>query len=216
MKTNEFTTNAQLVQLLAAASKSVNVEIADTDFDLLKNAHYSLCFAKKVGSSFNVVWKSSSNFLMLNNFSWTPMYQLFGTNTFQGGVTVKASTHNQKCGLGQTCTLDSNGKLSSAVDGGSKTALHLENDYGPIHAGVNQMVTGLDGVEESLPIYVSEAQVVKGAVDLTPKESVLVWFEQNIETSTMFSTARSNPIELDLTGTNQVSVFYSGGTWRII
>ncbi|AEA43987.1 hypothetical protein [Fluviicola taffensis] len=217
MKTNEITAlNAQLVELLGAANKGVNVEIAEADFDLLKNGKYALCFAKKVGDNFNVVWKSSKDFLMLNSFTWTPLYQLFGTNSFKGGVTVKASTYNQKCGLGQTCTLDANGKLSSAVDGGSKTALHLTNQYGPVHAGVNQMVTGIDGKEEALPIYVSEKQIIKGTNDLTPKESVLVWFEQNIETSTMFSTSRSNAVELDLTGTNQISVNYSEGEWIIV
>lgn len=175
-----------------------------------------MCFAKKVGETFNVVWQSSNDYLMLNSFTWTPLYQLFGTNTFKGGVTVKASTLNQKCGLGQTCTLDKNGKLGSAVDGGTNTALHLTNEYGPIHSGVNQMVTGVDGREASLPIYVSETQEVKGNIDLTPKESVLVWFEKNIETSTMFSSSRSNAIELDLSDKNSVAVNYANGSWSII
>ncbi len=208
--------NEQLTSLLVAASKNVDVEIAEDDFDTLKDGKYSLCFAKKVGTDYNVVWKSSMKFLQLNSFKWTPLYELFGTNVFEGGVTVKASTHNNICGLGQTCTLDSNGKLGSAVDGGTDIALHLENEYGPIHAGVNQLVTGIDGKLESLPIYVSQSQIVKGNTDLTPKESVLIWFEQNIETSTMFSTSRSNFVEVDLTTMNEGAVLYKNGGWTIV
>jgi len=208
--------NAELVELFDAASKNVDIEISEADFNTLKDGQYALCFAKKVGDAYNVVWQSSTAYLELNSFQWTPMYELFGINKFEGGVKVKASTKNQQCGLGQTCRLSANGVLSPAVDGGSATALHFDNEYGPIHSGVNQLVTGIDGKKSSLPIYVSKNQVVKGSTDLTPKESVMVWFEQGIETSTMFSTSRSNFIEIDLTGKNTAAINYTNGKWTII
>ncbi|SHF78562.1 hypothetical protein [Vibrio gazogenes] len=200
------------IEAMKAVSKEVHIEIASEDFKVLKTGGYNLCFAKKVGDTFNVVWHSNYKYLRFDTFSWTPLYQLFGSNTFAGGVTVHAATENRNCNLGQTCTLDSYGELSLAKDGGSSTALTFNNEYGPIHTGVNQLLTTASG-QKSLPIYVSEAQEVVGNVELTPKESVMVWFEKNIETSTMFSTARSNSIEIDMTQVNSSKVLYKDGKW---
>jgi hypothetical protein len=54
---------------------------------------------------------------------------------------------------------------------------------------------------------------VTGDVALTPVESVQVWFEQNIETSTMFSSARSKAVQIDLTSVNTAARKYVGGEW---
>lgn len=48
---------------------------------------------------------------------------------------------------------------------------------------------------------------------LTPIDTVMVWFQQNIATSTMFSSARSNSVEIDLTSTNTATRLYKGGQW---
>ncbi|MFT4984298.1 MAG: hypothetical protein ACI9Q9_001362 [Flavobacterium sp.] len=39
----------------------------------------------------------------------------------------------------------------------------------------------------STPMYVSECEMVKACVSLTPLDKVLVWFEKHVETSSMFS-----------------------------
>ena len=44
--------------------------------------------------------------------------------------------------------------------------------------------------------------MVKGPGDFTTIEKVLVRFEQQIETSTIFSSTRSRSVELDLTFVN--------------
>ncbi|CAG9219578.1 hypothetical protein [Burkholderia vietnamiensis] len=56
--------------------------------------------------------------------------------------------------------------------------------------------------------------MVSGEASFTPIEKVLVWFEQNIETSTIFSRARSRSIEIDLTNTNSTGRVYEGGQWK--
>jgi len=203
---------------LAAVSKSVAIEIAEDDLKNLKAANYALCFAKKVGEGnsgdgvYNVVWQSLTNYLSSTTFSWTPQYQMFGTNTFQDEVKVVAQTNFQTIGLGEECVLDSSGYLEPAASGGAEISVTMINEYGNIHPGLSQLST-LNGVSVSTPLYVAESVIVKGTAVLTPIESVLVWFEQNIATSTMFSTSRSNSVEIDLTFTNSATRLYQNQHW---
>lgn len=198
----------------AAVEKSVTIEIAPEDLEALKKAKYALCFAKKVAEGdYNVVWQSSKQYLSNNIFSWTPMYQMFGSNLFQANIQVEVSTNIQQIGLGETCILDETGYLKTASTGGPDISLTMNNQYGSIHPGINQLSTGLDGQTISTPIYVAQSPIVMGLDVLTPVETVLVWFQQNIETSTMFSTARSNSIEIDLTKTNSATRLYSNEQW---
>lgn len=215
LKTTDY--SKVLTSTLAATLKMVTIQIDAGDLTQLKQSGYKLCFAKKVGNeAYNVIWQSYVQYLSNNDFSWTPQYQLFGSNQFQANVTVKASTNTVNIGLGEQSTLDSNGLLGSAISGGPDTAITLINNYGPIHPGINQLSTGLDGTQISTPIYVASNQVVTGQTVLTPVEKVLVWFEQNVQTSTMFSTSRSNAIEVDLTNVNDATRLYIGGVWKTV
>lgn len=203
--------------LLQDVSKNVNIEIADADIRLLKDSNYKLCFAKKVGDyAYNVVWQSYDNFLKYNNFSWTPQYQIFGTNKFQTGVEVQVQTNSVNIGLGQTCTLDNDGILHNAVSGGDETCFTLINEYGIIHPGVMQLSKGPDGKMESKPIYVAKNEMTTGKMALTPVEKVMVWFEQDIETSTMFTNARSNSKEVDLTSISICNLKFENQKWLVI
>src|SRR5262249_28556925 len=116
---------------MLAAQKTVSIEIDLDDLKSLKVSNYKLCFAKKVGTeAYNVVWQSYVNYLAFNDFSWTPAYQLFGSNTFTDNVTVKVSTNKVDIGLGEQSTLDVSGILSPASTGGKPTAITMLNDYG--------------------------------------------------------------------------------------
>ena len=202
---------------LLASQKQVTIEIAEEDFESLKASNYRLCFAKKVGNEYyNVVWQAYKEYLETNEFSWTPIYQLFGSNLFQDNITVKVSTKPVDIGLGETTILNENGRLLPPTTGGPPTSLNLDNQYGSIHPGVNQLSTGIDGDEVSTPIYVSPAAIVKGETYLTPVEKVLVWFEQKIETSTMFSSSRSLAVEIDLTKVNKATRLYTNQQWTKI
>lgn len=207
---------ANLQQALAASQKVVNVEVALDDLERMKKSGYRLCFAKKVNDSYNVVWESYDSYLHTNVFSWTPQYELFGTNNFSGGVEVKATTNIETCGLGQKCLLNEYGALEPATTGGPDISLTLENEYGPIHPGVNQLSKGIDGATRITPIYVAENQMVTGEAILTPKESIRIWFQQDVESSTMISEAISEYIDLDLTKTNEMSCKYEDGKWSIV
>jgi hypothetical protein len=211
-----MSTLIQLNSYYAAVSevtKTVDIQIADDDLTTLKQNGYSLCFAKKVNDSYTVVWQSSTQYLSDNTFSWHPSYQLFGTNTFQGSVVVKATTKIQSCDLGQICVLDSNGLLQPASDGGKATVLTFDNEFGLIHPGVNCLATNIEGNQVSTPIYVAQNAIVSGNDELTPVDIVQVWFQQNILTSTMLSNAVSNAVEIDMTSTNLATRLYQGGKW---
>lgn len=199
---------------LAASSKEVTIKITEEDLRVLKSSDYKLCFAKKVAdAAYNVVWQSYSKYLSNNQFSWTPQYQLFGSNTFKDEVQVKVTTNVVSIGLGEESILDADGILNAPKTGGPETAVSLVNDYGSIHPGLNQLSTGIDGVQISTPFYVAQKPIVLGSANMTPVEKVLVWFQQDIETSTMFSTARSNSVEIDLTTTNEATRLYKNQGW---
>ena len=204
-------------ECLETLKKQVTVEIDQNDLQALKNGKYILCVAKKVvEGDYNVVWQSSDKYLAHNTFSWTPQYQLFGSNQFTAGETVVVSTNSVTIGLGETSTLSSAGVLQPPVSGGSPTGLSMHNEYGSIHVGVNQLCTQLDGTIVSSPMYVSAEALLKGIIVLTPLEKVLVWFQQNIAAGTMFCYARTDALELDLTTTNSMTCLFKDQQWSTV
>jgi hypothetical protein len=213
---NYYSSVLLLNSLLEATEKSLTIKINSEDLETLKTSGYRLCFAKKMDKDdYNVVWQSSQKYLSKNTFSWTPQYELFGCNSFENDVRVDVSTNVVPIGLGETSILDASGILHLPSSGGPSTSITLKNQYGEIHPGVNQTSRSSmnGGSAVSTPIYVAKAPVVSGATTLTPVEKILVWFQQNIETSTMFSSSRSQDIEIDLTSTDSATRLYSGQKW---
>ncbi|MFJ2990361.1 nuclear transport factor 2 family protein [Collimonas sp. NPDC087041] len=198
-----------------APSKQVMIQIDGNDLAQLKSSGYKLCFAKKVNDAYNVVWQSSSAYLPANKFSWTMQYQLSASNMFFVGMQVTASTNSVKIGLGETSVLEPFGLFNPPHADGLISSITMRNNYGPIHPVVSQFVTGVSGESESLPIYIAERGVDLGEARLTPVQKVLVWFEKNIETSTVFNTARSLSVEIDLTDLNSATCLYKDGQWTV-
>ena len=64
-------------------------------------------------------------------------------------------------------------------------------------------------------MMVAQNPIEKGTDTLTPVESVQVWFEQDVVTGTMFSLAKSNVAEINLTTTNTATWLYTNGSWTI-
>jgi hypothetical protein len=194
--------------------KSVQIQIASSDLNELRRGGYHLCFAKKVGEeSYNVVWRGFSQYLQDNTFSWAPLYELFGINTFRPGQIVQSSTATVDIDLGETSVLDSNGVLRGARAGGKPQSISMQNDYGWIHTGLSQLGRGIDGTKFWTPIFVTPQQRGPGLVEMTPVDKIMVWFEQKIETSTMFDGARGRAIEIDLTNGNSAARLYRDQKW---
>ncbi len=212
---SEFLQNTKdLKSLLAAATKSVMVKIDSDELRDLKASGYSLCFAKKVGDKdYNVIWKSMKKYLSNNKFTWTPVYEISGTNTFEDSVKVETTTNIQSIGLGEKTIIDDAGILSAPVTGGDENSINVKNEYDKIHVVISQTSVNEKGSMETTPIYVSKEQVILGESSYKPVEKVLVWFQANAETATMFSEMRSNAIEINLTGKSSDTVEYKGGKW---
>lgn len=206
-----------LASTLAVATKRVKIQIATQDLTLLRQSGYTLCFAKKIGNApYNVVWRSSRNFLSNNTFSWTPQYQLFGSNVYQSNTAVEISTNTVSVVPGQQAVLNESGVLGYATTGGRPDTITLLNNYGPIHPGLSQLSTGIDGVMTSTPIYISPETMVQGQAIYTPTESVMVWFDQNTNTGDIFNGARSMSIEIDLSDESDTIRLYEGGIWKTV
>lgn len=198
------------------SKKSIIVKLDANSLSGLKKAKYALCFAKKVNDTYNVIWRSTKKYLNKNTFSWEPEYKVFGTNTYETSIKVTADTEFARAELGQQCTLDADGNMHDAISGKNPQSVTVINEFGPIHFGISQVCT-IDGVEETTPIYVSQEERAKGDVMLTPKEKVMVWFEANVETSTIFEDAKTNKIEIDLTNrdTQTISYDFESGEWKV-
>lgn len=198
----------------AAAEKRVTINIALDDQQFLKDNGYSLCIAKRTKEhSYNVIWSSYDKYVARNMFSWVPLYELFGSNTFQDGIRVETLTNMVQIGLGETSLLNEAGILKPPTTGGPEESITMNNEYGAIHPGLNQVITTPKGTQASIPFYLAENQIAAGSVTMTPVEKVQVWFEQKVQTGTMFSTARSNAVEIDLTFSNDETRTYKDGRW---
>jgi hypothetical protein len=208
----------------AATTKTVAVTIYVDDFMFLKQNGYNLCFAKKVDNTYDVVWSSETAYLQNNSFSWTPHYAIFGRNDFTAGVLVDTNTNTQPIDLGQQALLDVYGTIEAPSSimplvPPDDTLIRLVNQYGPIHPGLMAVHSDLLGnfaaqtPTQGTPIYVAQQAIALGQDDLTPVDKVEVWFQQNVQTSTMFSEAVSNAIEVDLTDVDTQTVLYQGGVW---
>ncbi|KAI0633776.1 hypothetical protein C8Q77DRAFT_1057829 [Trametes polyzona] len=140
----------------------------------LVQAGYKLCIAKKVNGAYTVVWQGS-NILVNNQFSWTAQYQVFGSIPFKSGALFGIMNP-------ATGAPDNSGQFK------------VQNNYGLINLGVNSYVNG-----SYAPSYVSTNPVVSGPTTLQPIETVLVWFDTQVTTSTMILQASSQAIEVDFT-----------------
>jgi len=210
---------ADFYAALAAVSKSVQIEIDDADLAILKTSNYVLCFAKKASlnggdDACNVVWQSLTDYLHTTILSWTPQFQLFGTKTFNDNSPVQVLSDLRTVALGEQCVLDKYGVLGPPATGGPASGITMVNNYGTIHPGLSQIAT-LDGTTSVTPLYVAQDAVLLGQATLTPIESVLVWFEQNVATSTMFATPRSMSVEIDLTAAASATRLYKNQLWSI-
>ncbi|EIW62565.1 uncharacterized protein TRAVEDRAFT_68951 [Trametes versicolor FP-101664 SS1] len=177
------------------ATFTLTVNIASADITALKQVGYNLCIAKKVNNTYNTVWRGGS-FLARNTFQWTSRYAVFGTETFAEGALVTAATESPEIKFGQTVLLDENGVMNNPTGSpNSSGTFTVDNEYAALNIGVMGYLGGAFS-----PIFVSPSQVVTGPVNLTPVESVLVWFDAQHTTSTIIVDSVSNTIEVDFTG----------------
>ncbi|KAH9851343.1 hypothetical protein C2E23DRAFT_886540 [Lenzites betulinus] len=189
----------------------LSVHVNPNDLATLKAAGYKLCIAKKVNNKYNTVWKGGS-FLAHNQFKWTSRYEVFATETFEDGALVSESTDTPEIKYGQSCLLDKVGNMGNAKGTPNTSGtFSVINQYMAMNIGVRGYLGG-----KFSPIFVSPEKLVTGKIDLTPVESVLVWFDTTHVTSTIITSAISNTMEVEFTGGKATrSVSYAGGAWLL-
>lgn len=186
--------------------KHLQVTVDSEILNTLKTNNYVLCIAKMVNNAYTVIWEGKKSVLANNTFAWEPKYELFATLNFQSGIQVGAETDPQPIQGGLTCLLNSAGILGTptgSIDASSP--FYMDNQYALVHPGVNVIMPD----NSSVPIYVAEHGVIIGMAELLPKEKVVVWFEQRVETSMMISKVQGISIELDFTTISSQSVRYT-------
>jgi hypothetical protein len=197
----------------AAAERTAIIDIDGTDLADLKANGYSLCFARRMGSAYNIVWRSLDDYLHRTMLSWTPQYILFGTSFVQAGSAVFPETNLQPISLGQQSVLDASGNLLPPEPGGGMTSITMINQFGPIHPGLSAIST-LNGDSAATPFFVTQNPIERSyVIALTPSDGLLVWFQQGARTSEAFTDAPANSVALDFAESHTVNRRYTGGKW---
>jgi hypothetical protein len=195
--------------------KTILIEISTSDLQLLYTNGYSLCVAKKVNGSYNVVWQASNSFLMNNTISWSSSFQIFTTASFTPGAQVSIDNGPLDISLGQKATLDTRGFLLDG-SGDAPDSITFLNNITPTHPGLSGLSVGPGWGQQSTPIFVSSLSVQNSSTLLTPVEMVQVWFQQLVTSGSMISGAAPNAVEIDLTQADSATRRYQNGTWSTV
>lgn len=211
-------------------SKVLTIQVASDERAVLLNSGYLLCIATtSEGQPYDIVWRAFDKYLSTNTFSWTPQYELFMTNSFTSGQVPGSTSESGSIVLGQQMTLDSTGVFGPPSSGNYPDALTILNEYGNTYLGFSQMSTGIDNTSAITYAYVGPNITVQGVIQLEPVDMLLVWFETNVQTGTMFSVppviqppslrslhlanAQSFAIEVDMTNSSTATIQYGSGGW---
>jgi hypothetical protein len=202
----------------ATMAKLVEVQIAPDDLEFLKSNQYLLCFAKMSENSNNpaIVWQCFSGYLQNNPFSWLPLYQVFGSSSFSVGGVATVDTGAMTIGLGQQATFTADAAFQTPVADASvpPNSFRIQDQYRQqIHFGFANASTGPDGVQRITPVFVTQAAVGDFTfVSFEPLDTVRVWFQQDVVTSSIVASI-PNSIEISLATRDFGKLRYQGGQW---
>jgi hypothetical protein len=197
-------------------TKLLEIQIAPDDLEFLKTNQYLLCVAKMfAGNTPNIVWQGFSDYLQNNPFSWLPQYQVFGSSGFIVGNVATIDTGTVPIVPGQKTVLDADAHFQTPVAGAPPGSIMIGNEYRQqIHLGFGSASTGPDGVQRTTPIYVMPTPAnVNFNYTYTPIDTVRVWFQQNVVTSTIIDPNIPNSIDIDLRTRDFGKLLYQGGKW---
>ncbi|KZV84471.1 hypothetical protein EXIGLDRAFT_776506 [Exidia glandulosa HHB12029] len=171
----------------------------------MKRMKYALCVAKKVNSCYSVVWTSTRDYNYENEYSWTDDYQVGAVQGFEAGQDLikLPATKKQHISFGQTVVREPNGVLKAATGAPNGESFIVANMGGETHIVVDQMIGA-----NFQTTWVDPDGTINGKVKVTPQLKVLVFFEKDITTGTMFVEVNYPAIEIDFTGTARQTVAF--------
>lgn len=212
-------------------SKQLIIKIGENDLSVLKDSKYLLCIAKTIdGEAYDIVWRAFDTYFANNSFSWTPDYTLLMTNQFTSGEKLFPNSQSKPINIGQQTTLNNAGTFGPSITGQYPDSFEMINECGNIYAGINQSSIGIDDKKIISPNYISQTSNVPGPILLKPVDELLVWFQQGVETSTMFSvspmlqptnsfapaSSQSFAYEVDMTNSNNMTINYENNKWSTL
>lgn len=206
--------NGEILDLVISTLKKLTVEIDQEDIEMLQESGLSLNISIKVNGNFNVVWFSNANYLLNNEYEWSPNFEVYGSNVFETGAAVEIETNTLNVELGQEVILNPLGVLENSMESAPSDSISFVNNFGPIYPGMSQQIIPPDGMESILPSFVSPDLNNLETELLTSMNEVMLWFGE-METGTIFSKVPINSFVVDLTDIEEATALYSNGEWSI-
>jgi len=190
-----------------------------TILKILAGSGYNLCFASNVGNQYNVAaLVVPSNLLTTKNvITWSTSYSMAATTQpfYAGNIVEQGTSETLPMVFGQVYELDSwadppSVNSSFPVPG---NALGLSTGQGVDASAIVSLVIDNVGPDPT-PVYVSPIEIPLSQTTFTPIAKIALWFQQNIETSTMIVLSTSKAHIMDFTVQQTKSTTYnSDGTW---
>jgi len=196
--------------------KRLEIQIAPDDLEFLKSNQYLLCFARTAnGNEPGIVWQCFDDYLQNNPFSWFPEYQVFGSSAYDIGAVATVDTTPGTIALGQQTTLNADAVFGPTVPLGAPNMFAIANEYRQqIHLGFGAASTGPDGVQRITPVFVTPNAIGPNVIcSFAPVDTVWVWFQQNIVTSTIVDPNLPNAAMIDLHWKDFGKWRYQDGKW---
>ena len=214
----EATTRSAKLLTAANSVKTLTVKIDELDIPAQQNLGFNLNIATEVNGTFNVVWWSSSEYLLTNVYHWSDVFSVFASGSIQPGevVTLASESNHVPVVLGDRVIIESPGVLDQPIQGGPSNAILFTNNFQtPLQPALNQLLTTPEGFQATLPTFIRPLPLLTGTMGtITPVDKVIVWFGV-AETGAVFSSVPLNAFPVDLTESDTVTIRFSGGVWSL-
>ena len=207
--------------------KTLIIEIAQGDLEILSSSHYILCVAKVLTDENSlVIWQTEERILAHNEMSWeeNANYSLFCSNNNTNRKKVVMNIPDKEIALGEYLTLTETGTFGDSKQGPWNDQLGLINQYGSIYPGICQQCTDFNGAASKDPIFLNPTPSLPGEFTIKPLEKIMVWFEQDVEKGMYLfhnwtdsvQAAKTKKITVDMQEKDQITLSYENYDWKIL
>nr|RBQ96888.1 hypothetical protein FVER53263_04437 [Fusarium verticillioides] len=191
-------------------SKQIKISFTDEQVAKYNGEGYVLCFTAGVAGNteFNVV-ATADTISPVFNITWDDQFQIAATkDEFSNGVTFQNSTTPTPIQFNEVYTLPANwtdGVVSTDVLPTANSSAFVNQTTGA-SAVVYKIING-----KSLPFFISPYPIDTGATEvMTPKSTVALWFQQNVETGTMVAVVKDQLSTFDFSDKSSLDLIWNG------
>ncbi|UCR82067.1 hypothetical protein [Pseudomonas chlororaphis] len=201
------------------SKQTIIVYIEEDQLVAQKVNNYSLYLAKKVNSTFTVIWFAKPPFAAPNQPSYqyknvfnitNDSYMVNFTNTpvQEGDVNFTSGGKNLPINTGQITTLTKYGVFSPAKNGGTPGDVSINNE---LSANPSEIL--LDSTGLNLWVNCSGGMNI-GVATMTPKNEFQLWFGPGQTAGSLIPSTLSNPYTISVNDGETKTVTYNNqGAW---